>query len=267
MQRILVALDATAHSEAILNAAASIAESLQAELVGMFIEDIDLLRMVELPVIHEIGFATASRRVLSKEIVSRSMKARAGRASAHLISIAEKHQLQFSFRVARGQMLEEVLAEASENDVVAIGLHTRQQRLIVSSGVVQQSKCSVLLLHHTRVSGASVIVLYDGSTEANVSIRLGKKLAVARKNRMVIVLLSDQDKTKALQERAAELLGDDVEVSYRSLAPQHTGELAMLLRQAQCRLLLVPAGFIGKEGMLDVEQFGQFVCPVLVVRP
>ena len=59
IRRILVALDASRHSLAALEAAAELAARLKAELVGLFVEDIDLLRLAGLPFAREIRYPSA----------------------------------------------------------------------------------------------------------------------------------------------------------------------------------------------------------------
>ena len=45
IRRILVALDASPHSQAALQAASELAAALKAELVGIFVEDVNLLHL------------------------------------------------------------------------------------------------------------------------------------------------------------------------------------------------------------------------------
>ena len=59
IKRIIVALDASAHSQAAMDAAASIAELLEAELIGVFVEDINLVRVAQLPFVREVQFPVA----------------------------------------------------------------------------------------------------------------------------------------------------------------------------------------------------------------
>jgi nucleotide-binding universal stress UspA family protein len=54
-QRILVALDASPASLAALDFATELAERHQAELLGIYVEDINLLRSAEIPFTREIG--------------------------------------------------------------------------------------------------------------------------------------------------------------------------------------------------------------------
>ncbi|MBK7177644.1 MAG: universal stress protein [Chloroflexi bacterium] len=56
IQRILVALDASPHSLAALEAAIDLAERLDAELQGLFVEDINLLRLAQLPFARELRY-------------------------------------------------------------------------------------------------------------------------------------------------------------------------------------------------------------------
>ncbi len=69
IRRILVALDASGASLAALDAAARLAATLEAELLGLFVEDEDLLRLAGLPCAREVGFTfTQARRMESADM-------------------------------------------------------------------------------------------------------------------------------------------------------------------------------------------------------
>ena len=55
LRRIVVGLDAGPRDRAALEAAAQLAARMQAELVGLFVEDIDLLHLAGLPFAREVG--------------------------------------------------------------------------------------------------------------------------------------------------------------------------------------------------------------------
>ena len=61
-RRIVVALDASSHSHAALAAAVALAGRLQAELQGIFVEDVNLLRLAELPFAREVRFGLSAAR-------------------------------------------------------------------------------------------------------------------------------------------------------------------------------------------------------------
>jgi hypothetical protein len=95
-----------------LEAAAALADRLGAELVGLFIEDPDLLRFAALPFAHEIGHASAQRRRTDVTAIERSLRAHADEAQRALASAAARSAIRWSFRVARGLAAAELLSAA-----------------------------------------------------------------------------------------------------------------------------------------------------------
>jgi hypothetical protein len=111
-RRVVVGLGAaTARRE--LEAAATLAGRIDAELVGLFVEDAELLRFAALPFAHEIGFASAQRRRLEVPALERAMRAHAADAERTLAGTAGRTALRWSFRVARGVVAVELIAAAT----------------------------------------------------------------------------------------------------------------------------------------------------------
>jgi len=121
IRRILVALDASRHSVAALQVAADLASHLEAELVGLFVEDINLLRLAELPFAREVGSYSGTRRRLNTRQVERQLKVQAERARRALEAYADRASVRWSFEVTRGVVAPCVLAAASDADLVILG--------------------------------------------------------------------------------------------------------------------------------------------------
>ena len=102
IRRILVAIDVSVHSLAALEAAAELAASLHAELVGLFVEDETLLRAIGLPFAREYGAYSARSREIDIAELEQQLRARAGLARRALASAAQRHQVQSTFSVIRG---------------------------------------------------------------------------------------------------------------------------------------------------------------------
>jgi nucleotide-binding universal stress UspA family protein len=98
IRRILVALDASRQSVAALQVAADLASHLEAELVGLFVEDINLLRLAELPFAREVGSYSATRRRLNTRQVERQLKVQAERARRALEAYADRASVRWSLR-------------------------------------------------------------------------------------------------------------------------------------------------------------------------
>ena len=134
LRRILVALDASPHSNAALEAAAALAGPLQAELAGVFVVDAELLRLSALPAARETGLTSAQRRTLDPESMERALRLQAERARKSLEDIARQHRLEATFRLMRGNVLAELLSAARETDLLAMGLLERAGALGANQG-------------------------------------------------------------------------------------------------------------------------------------
>ncbi|HWP84365.1 MAG TPA: universal stress protein, partial [Terriglobia bacterium] len=121
IRRILVALDASAHSLAALEEAASLAEAMEAELVGLFVEDTNLLRLASLPFARQLSYPSGAAEPLSGERLERELKVRAERARKALEAAAARRRRPWTFRAVRGQVVREILAAAMQADLILAG--------------------------------------------------------------------------------------------------------------------------------------------------
>lgn len=118
VRRIVVRVHAAPSRRAVLEAAAALADKLDAELVGLFVEDVDLLHFAGLPFAREVGFTSATRRPLDVPAMERSLRTLAKEAHATLALVARDSPVRWSFRVARGPEAPELLAVATGEDLV-----------------------------------------------------------------------------------------------------------------------------------------------------
>lgn len=118
VRRILVALNAISDSQAAIERAAALAAAFEAELVAMFIEDVNLLHMADLPG-HEVILASGRSQATSRAAIERQMQERAAAARAALIRVATARRLTWSFEVRRGRPSETLLEASRLADVVA----------------------------------------------------------------------------------------------------------------------------------------------------
>ncbi len=121
-RRIVAAVDTLPRSEAALEAAAELAAQRQAELLALFIEDLDLLHAAALPFAREIGVASAVRRSLDVAAMERMLRLQAEGARRRLAAIAQRVPLTWTFQIARGLLAEELLHAAAEAELVVAAL-------------------------------------------------------------------------------------------------------------------------------------------------
>ena len=118
IRQILVALDASPHSLTALTAATELARTLQAEVKGLFVEDINLLKLAQLPFAQEILYPKATAQKLDHHLMERQLRDRAEYAQENLRRLAEQASLSWSFNVSRGSVAAELLTAAVEADLL-----------------------------------------------------------------------------------------------------------------------------------------------------
>ncbi|MFC3284574.1 universal stress protein [Litchfieldella rifensis] len=119
--RVLALLDASRHSLAALSAAVDLAASRQAELVALFVEDLDLLRCAGFPFSCEVGAQSGMARPLSLRGLETSLERQVQRIHQALDAAVAGRELRHSLKVSRGRVVAEALALAGDDDVLVMG--------------------------------------------------------------------------------------------------------------------------------------------------
>ncbi len=121
VRRIVVALDASPASAAAAHSAAELAARLRAELLGLFVEDAELLRLTDLPFAQQVGsFSAVSRRLAPGEL-ARQLRGQAERARRQIAAGAARAAVSFHFDVVRGVVRREVAAAARAGELLSLG--------------------------------------------------------------------------------------------------------------------------------------------------
>ncbi len=213
IKRIAVAIDCSPHSRASLFAAAEIADLLGAELLGIFVEDINLIRMAELPFSQEIHMHTARSEPLDSLKLERLLKHQAKEAFELFRQTAERFSVPHSFRTLRGRVPSEVLAAALETDLLAMGRSGRTpvcRRGLGSTArkAIREAKTNILLTRSGYKPGSPLLVVYDGSAGAKRALETA--LGIARRETTLHVFLVGNNVRRhaALKNEAAMIIGE-----------------------------------------------------------
>jgi hypothetical protein len=100
-------------------AAARLARELEAEFLGLFVEDADLLRLASLPFAREVGLASASLLSMDLAVLERQLRAQAGALEAALGGIFGP-EAAWAFRVERASPVSAVEAALAEGHAPAL---------------------------------------------------------------------------------------------------------------------------------------------------
>lgn len=211
IKRVLVAMDATGPSKAALKSAAEIAARLRVELLGLFVEDINLLQLASLPFAREFVYGSSTGRKMDSTDMERSLRIQAERLRKNLEITAESAQVPYSFIVTRGKVASALLSVAAEHDLLVLGKVIKktehEYRLgAITQSIITHACCSVALLEHYGTPERPVIVLYDGSETSQRALELAVWLAKSDDNHLVIVLPAIGEKQREeLKQKVEEL--------------------------------------------------------------
>lgn len=275
IQRILVALDASSASLAALEAAVNVAARFDAELLGLFVEDVDLLSTAESPFVSEICLVSATRREIKPREVERQLRVRARRVRQRFTLIAQRTQIRCTFRVERGRVTNELLKAASEADLVVLGrtgwsLIRRRGLGSTAREVVSQTPGPVLLLQPEARLGAPILVVYDSSDPARRAISAAVELIDQGPGGLTILLLidgRDEEQIEEMKDEVREQLGHHrFSVRYRTLTESTASRLALLVKTEERGTLVLPVGGerLKDEAILSLLEESEV--PVLLMR-
>jgi nucleotide-binding universal stress UspA family protein len=273
-KRILVALDNSTHSVAALEAAARLAASLSAELIGLFVEDVNLLRLAGLPMTEAIDATSAAVRPLDSHQMADDLRLQAAQARRALVRVAEPLQIAYSFKVARGQVTPELLTAALEADLITLGRGSRAlgRRRMGSTARAVAAACDRPTLFMTPAAkkaggGQPVMVTFDGSEAAVTALEMGVQLAQALETRLTVLLLAATAVAAyPLQERVEKALGDhNLSLSYKLLPRAEASALAHLAQTAG-GCILVLGGQLAQDADGLQLLLDQLDCPVMIAR-
>jgi nucleotide-binding universal stress UspA family protein len=273
IRRILVTLDASPSSLMRLERAAQLAEDLRAELIGLFVEDANMLRMAELPFTREISmFSHIGRRIRIDQLHS-ELRSQSDRMRRALADAAAARGIPWTFKVARGTVAAEVLAAASEADLMIVGKRTwapvGARRLGSAFRMILTEGRGLTLVIEERTEWTiPVTVVFDGSSLSAKALNIAVHLARIRAGRLSVLILA-ADRKSAQENRQTvldEVAGQKLEVDFRILIRPSLSTLTWLVRNLGNNPLIIPCsgGLLEGEGLCSL--IGEVANPVFLVR-
>ena len=273
VRRIVVAIDSSSYARAALEAAAGLAARLHADLEGIYVQDINLARLAELPVGREIRFPTGQGRDYTASELDSQYQEQEVHARRAIADAAARARVSYSFRVTRGQVETEVITAAGDADLLILGIASRPlggraRPGRIARAVAERAPRSVLLSRPgARVSGKA-LVCYDGSAGARRALAAAAGISSGLDDALTVLVIADD-----LDRAAALRIEVDEELAALRLRPKflHSpdptpGQMCQLATQAGADVLVISAddARIAGEGRLRLLE--GVACPVLLVR-
>lgn len=274
IQRILVALDSSQASLTALIEAVNLAAGFEAQVLGLYVEDINLVRLAQVSFTQEVGLFSGTSRHLEVRYVERQFRGQAGRARQALAALAEPAGVEWSFQVVRGNISRELLRAASDADLIILGRtgassFAGPRRLgSTARAVMSQAPRLTLVLQRGVRLGTPIFVMYDGSPVAQKALVAAAQILQGQKSFITVLLLSEN--TEAAQrlqpEAEAGLKAQGITARYLWRNPSNVQSLVHTLQAEGCHTLIIPSDGSELEQETVQTLLDQLDCPVLLVR-
>ncbi len=273
IKQILVALDGSPASMSALENGVALAVRLNAELVGLFVEDINLLRATQLPFTREISRFSSGFRRLEEPELERQLRIQAERVRRIMDRITRTKDLSAIFRVARGSVAEEILNAGENADLLILGKTGRsfpgfgRSGSIVRSVVVQRMGMT-LVWHASGTETRPVVLAYDGSESADKALAVAISLQEVQDRELIVYLVADsREKADTLHlEVSAKLEELGTHATFRTLVRPDFKNLSWMLKSEDAGPVVLPCDqqrVTGEHLCALVEEIAN---PVLLVK-
>lgn len=205
--RVLILLDGSRLSLAALEAAAELASARNAEVLGIFVEETNLLRTAGYGFAQEIGGSSGLSRPLEAAALEARMQALAEQARRSLQHAMARRGLAQTLKLCRGRVAEEVLNLMQPDDVVVLGRAGWSgipgTRLGSTARVLlRQAPGEVLLWAEPRAQRQSrvVVLLNDDQAGYHRAVQIGAELARRNKQPLSVLIHSKTEASQSLTE-------------------------------------------------------------------
>lgn len=259
-RRLAITFESPVAAQALLDACARLAATLDAELEGIFVEDSNLHRLGELPFLRELRPASLVEAPLDVQRMRHELRGLARRAERMLEQSASALGIPWSFRIWQGDTSTMALTEGLADEALGLLRISRRAALRLSTAGKRG-------LPRTAHEVSRLAVLHDASIAAQHALQLGAQLA----GRPGVTLLVLQTGTGPgaqpdLQHAIRELLPADQPLHPAIRTATDLPAVADALVQARIDLLVAGVTHPLLEGHGINSALQKLPCPVLLVR-
>lgn len=235
--RVLAGFGAIADEVATIDTAMTLAQALEADIAGCFVEDVDLLNLAALPFARAVRPADRSVLEIEHEQMKKQISRAASTCENQLIARASGASVRCSFKTMRGVYSAEIARETATSDIVVMNPlnlpHRRHDAVsLLVDGVRKARGAVVLPERYRRSTGGPVVLVTTGSDGEQTVFELADRIARGMNNKTIILSGSDEpaDLTR-VRSLAQEVFGSRAD--FRSVRGNHMPAIAAALAELQ----------------------------------
>lgn len=272
VKRILIPLDNSRHSFAALQAAVELARHYDAEIEGLFVEDINLLKLAEMPFHQEVGEYTAIIRELSTDGLSRGIIVQSRWVVQSFRKMINQTELKSDFVVLRGEVSETIRKESQKYDLIILGksgtnILGRDKLGSTTKKMIGNHRIPLMLVEENNQLGYPMILLYENSPVGNISLETARDLLDPDET---LIILLNKDNPEAFTETKKQLkkwaLAHQVNISIESYKSHTFRRFIQLIDGLKTGLFILPHNADPTHQTITQLCLDMISLPVLLIR-
>jgi nucleotide-binding universal stress UspA family protein len=227
-----------------------------AEIIGLFMEDVDLLALAELQVAREYCCLTHVDRQLNSADLQRQLRIQARSAQQALAAIAQRTGFTWSFQTVRGSLASLLQEALKEMDLMLLG--ARRRSLSLGGHFAPTT--------WTRASKQPVALIYDGTEASERALSVALRIARAGQHALSVFLVAvSADDFAPLRERCTESAGP-LALRFQELVNPALSDILAAVSAERAGTLVVGIN----EGLISPNSVGllrdYLNCPAILVK-
>jgi len=257
--RIIVALNACRRDLAALQVGANLAARKGCELQALFVEEMNLINVAELPFTKEIARISGKEREFDHSRITRAHRASLSQIQQAIDLLNEQGQLRASLKIVRGHFVRAVLSFIADIDVLVLS-----QRWEPPSAMCRPAKPVARAgIPQTTTPEKPIWAIFDGSEQSQRALSAAVDIAAAENYPLyVAVPAQNEGLPRDLRPQGSEAPASAVpSVRVVVVAPFDAKTLLRRIRQSGCGLLVVKRA--DAELLDEVAEAAE--CPVVLV--
>ncbi len=273
IHRIVVGLTSVSNAERAMAAAAVLAKVVEAQIVGLFVQEEDMVELAEFPFARVLDFDSPKPREVSRQLMQQAYTRREAICRQALSNHAGKARVNWSFSTQQGNIRAKVEEMAGSGDYVVLSgetYGTGVQALVRAMRMVPAAVKGVVVpaLHREGRATGPIVAIDDGDEAGVRTVTLAASLArqEGRPLHLFVIAAADADADR-IGARAADLTGNRQAVTLHRYLPGAPQSIAAGL--ARLSPFFVVADLDGEpisDDQVAISLFRAARAPVLLVR-
>jgi len=272
VDHILVSLDSSKHSFAALRAAIQLAHHYHAAITGLFVEDIALLNLAEMPFRQEVGEYTAIVRNISADGMTRSIFVQSKRINRTFQKLIHNSELMGEFSVLRGEVSESILKASEECDLLILGKSgtnpLRKKRLgSTAQALSKDPKIPILLVEEENLIDTPLTVIYESSQIGLITLETARDL-LDQGGALNIILIEEKPGEILKQKVHLHLWADkhQVEINIFAYKQQSFPHFLQKIKGLKKGLMIFPHKPAREYWKIEERILEEVTLPILIIR-